>query len=66
MMARSLTVAHPANAEAAQRIAFADAALAVAGHEVTDPNLRTLMNRVARGELSGETAVAAMRRRIQG
>lgn len=66
MMARSLTAADTANAEAAQHIALADAALAVAGHEVTDPSMRALMNRVARGELSGETAVAAMRRRIQG
>ncbi len=65
-MARSLIVSHPTHAEAARRIAFADAALAVADHEVTDLTLRTLMNRVARGELSGDAAVTAMRRHVQG
>ena len=39
-----------------ERIAFADAALALAGHEVTDPYLNDLAARQARGELSGEEA----------
>lgn len=43
-------------ADARERIAFADAALALAGHEVTDPNLNDLAARQARGELSGEEA----------
>lgn len=41
-------------ADARERIAFADAALALAGHEVTDPYLNDLAARQARGELSGE------------
>lgn len=65
-MAQSLTASHPASTGAAHRIAFADAALAVAGHEVTDPTLRTVMKRVAQGELSGDAAIAAMRQHIQG
>ncbi len=43
-------------ADARERIAFADAALALAGHEVTDPYLNDLAARQARGELSGEEA----------
>lgn len=52
--------------EADERLAFADAALALAGHEVTDPVLRALMERVARGEMTGDEAVVAMRRHVQG
>lgn len=43
--------------EVARRIAFADAALAVAGHQVTDPKLRELTRRVAAEELTGDEAV---------
>lgn len=43
-------------ADVRERIAFADAALALAGHEVTDPYLNDLAARQARGELSGEEA----------
>lgn len=42
--------------DAQERIAFADAALALAGHQVTDPYLNDLAARQARGELSGEEA----------
>jgi len=38
---------------------FADAALAAAGHEVTDPRMRSLVERVARKELTAEEALAA-------
>ena len=43
-------------ADARERIAFAEAAWALAGHEVTDPYLNDLAARQARGELSGEEA----------
>lgn len=39
-----------------ERIVFADAALALAGHQVTDPYLNELIARQVRGELSGEQA----------
>ncbi len=42
--------------EAAERLAFADAALGAAGHEVTDPYLREIGERFARGELTIEEA----------
>lgn len=48
------------------KIAFADAALALAGHEVTDPVLRDLLERVARDEISGDEARALMRKHVQG
>ena len=44
-------------AEVERAMTFADAALGVAGHEVTDPALRELSRSVARGELSGDEAV---------
>ena len=44
-------------AAAAHAVAFADAALGLAGHEVTDPVLRELVWAVARGEISGDEAV---------
>ncbi|MFZ4842832.1 hypothetical protein [Mycetocola saprophilus] len=50
--------------EAAVHVAFADAALALAGHELSDPVLRALLERVARGELDASVAVAEMRRHV--
>ncbi|WP_187978428.1 hypothetical protein [Mycetocola sp. JXN-3] len=50
--------------EAAVHFAFADAALALAGHELSDPVLRALLERVARGELDASAAVAEMRRHV--
>jgi hypothetical protein len=64
-MARSTTT-RTAIVDADERIAFADTALAMAGHQVTDPAVRDLMGRVARDEMTGDQAVAALRRRIQG
>lgn len=52
--------------EAAAQIAFADAALALAGHQVTDPHLNDLAKRQARGELSGEEARQLGRKHILG
>lgn len=45
-------------AEIARRIAFADAALGAAGHEVTDPVLRDLTRQVAAGTISADEAIA--------
>lgn len=49
-----------------ERLTFADAALALAGHEVTDPQLRDILEQAARHELTGDEAVAAIRRHVQG
>lgn len=50
--------------EVARRIEFADAALAVAGHQVTDPTLRELTRRVAAGEITSEDAIREGNARI--
>ena len=44
--------------EVERRMQFADAALALAGHEVTDETLRTLSRRVAEGTMSADDAIA--------
>lgn len=49
-----------------ERIAFADAALAVAGHQITDPVCRDILARVAHAEMTGDEAVTAIRRYVQG
>lgn len=66
IVARAVAGARVADTDAKERIAFADAALALAGHQVTDPAVRDLMERVARDEMTGDQAVAALRRLIQG
>ncbi|WP_236685126.1 antitoxin VbhA family protein [Clavibacter nebraskensis] len=69
---KGLVVAHAENAAAAEdarvreHLAFADAALALAGHEVTDPVLRAILERAARHEITSEEAIAEIRRHIQG
>lgn len=65
-MVRTLTAAPPVQTTPADRVAFADVALALAGHEVTDPALRAIVERAARDELTGDEAVAAIRRHVQG
>ena len=65
-MARTTTASRPAPAEVDEHLAFADAALALAGHEVTDPALRTILEQQARHELTGDEARAAIRRHVQG
>lgn len=45
--------------EVERRMQFADAALALAGHEVTDTTLRTLSRSVAAGTMSADDAIAA-------
>lgn len=44
------------DADVARHLSFADGALGAAGHEVTDPYLLELLERQARGELTGEEA----------
>lgn len=65
-MARTITATRPAPAVGDERLALADAALALAGHEVTDPALRAIVESAARHELTGDEAVAAIRRHVQG
>ena len=56
----------PSQAEVDKRLSFARAALGVAGHEVTDPVLKDLLDQVAREEITAEQAVAEARHHIQG
>ncbi len=65
-MVHALATAWPTDAEVERRLAFADAALAVAGHEVTDPVLRDILERAARHEITGDEAIVATRRHVQG
>ncbi|PFG29746.1 hypothetical protein [Paramicrobacterium agarici] len=65
-MARTPAAVQQADAEAKARLEFADAALALAGHEVTDPQLREIVERTARNELLPDEAIALIRRHIQG
>lgn len=53
-------------ARAAESLAFADAALALAGGEVTDPVLLEITERAAREEITSEEAVAEIRRHVLG
>ena len=50
----------------AEKLAFAKAALALAGHEVTDLALRNILEQQAHGKLTGEQARAAIRKHLQG
>ncbi|AZZ49772.1 hypothetical protein C5C31_14770 [Rathayibacter rathayi] len=65
-MARALASARPVWVDVDRNLAFADAALALAGHEVTDPVLCAIAQRAARHELTGDEAVAEIRRHVQG
>ena len=65
-MARTITATRPAPTAVDEHLAFADAALALAGQEVTDPALRAIVESAARHELTGDEAVAAIRRHVQG
>lgn len=56
-MAKTITRdARFTEAQAADRLAFADAALGAAGHQVTDPYLNEVAARFARGEITIEEA----------
>ena len=50
----------------AEKLAFAKAALALAGHEVTDLALRNILEQQAHGNLTGEQARTAIRKHVQG
>ena len=41
-----------------EKLNFVDAALAVAGHEITDPVMRDLLERVIRNEITADQAMA--------
>lgn len=57
-MTQTTTRTEVSEAEAADRVAFADGVLGAAGHEVTDPQLREIGRRFAREEISIEEAMA--------
>ncbi|UTX34979.1 antitoxin VbhA family protein [Micrococcus luteus] len=57
--------ATPTRTAPGERVAFADASLALAGLEVTDWRLRAIIEQAARDELTGDEAVAAIRRHVQ-
>lgn len=66
-MAKTITTAaRYSEAQAADRLAFADAALGAAGHEVTDPYLNEVAARFARGEITIEEAGALSDRHVLG
>jgi hypothetical protein len=52
--------------QAVDRLAFADAALGAAGHEVTDPYLNEVAGRFARGEITIEEAGMLSDRHVLG
>ena len=54
------------NRTPAEKLVFAKAALALAGHEVTNPTLRNILEQQAHGNLTGEQARAAIRKHVQG
>ena len=54
------------NRTPAEKLAFARAALALAGHEVTDLALRNILEQQACDNLTGEQARAAIRKHVQG
>lgn len=54
------------NRTPAEKLAFAKAALALAGHEVTDLALCNILEQQACGNLTGEQARAAIRKHVQG
>lgn len=54
------------NRTPAEKLVFTKAALALAGHEVTNPTLRNILEQQACGNLTGEQARAAIRKHVQG
>ena len=54
------------NRSPAEKLVFAKAALALAGHEVTNLTLRNILEQQAHGNLTGEQARAAIRKHVQG
>lgn len=65
-IAHARTSPSVAETEIERRMAFADAALGAAGHEVSDPELRAISRRVAAGEITGDEAAALVRTQLLG
>lgn len=65
-MSHAESTAAAEDARVREHLAFADAALALGGHEVTDPVLRTILERAARHEITSEEAIVEIRRHVQG
>lgn len=55
----------PRNRTPEEKLTFVDAALAVAGHEITDPVMRDLLERVIRNEITADQAMAVARHYVQ-
>ena len=53
------------NRTPAEKLTFVDAALAVAGHEITDPVMRDLLERVIRNEITADQAMAVAHHYVQ-
>ncbi|MDO4887758.1 MAG: hypothetical protein Q3979_03490 [Actinomycetaceae bacterium] len=66
MSSTTLSEAQLAEMQAADRLAFAEAALGAAGHQVTDPYLTDVLAKHARGEISGDQARELSRKYIIG
>ena len=54
------------NRTPAEKLTFAKAALALAGHEITDLALCNILEQQACGNITGEQARAAIRKHVQG
>ena len=63
---RSHPPARLASRKVRKGLLFADAALALAGHEITDPALRGVVEGAARHQLTTDEALAAIRLHVQG
>jgi y4mF family transcriptional regulator len=63
---RSYPPAELASPNVRNGLLFADAALALAGHEITDPTLRGVVEGAARHQLTTDEALAAIRLHVQG
>ena len=51
--------------EAKENQVFADAALALAGHHVTDPVLKDIVDQTAHHAVTADEAIAEIRRHVQ-
>ena len=58
--------AAPTDAQVKERLAFATAGLALAGHEITDPVLLDILERAARHQITSDEAITQIRHHIQG
>ncbi|WIY82564.1 hypothetical protein [Propionimicrobium sp. PCR01-08-3] len=65
-MTHATAAARSLSTDADEAMAFANAALALAGHEIADPYLNELFARQARGEISGDVARELGRKHILG